>query len=297
MSARILIVGCGYVGCELARRLSGRGHVVFGLRREAAALPAGVRPIRGDVTSVDGIGTLPERFEYVVYAVGAEARKRESYRAAYIDGLGNLLRALVEQAQTPRRIFFTSSTSVYAQSRGEWVDEDSPTYPRDFAGEIMLAAEGLVRGSRFASSVLRLGGIYGPGRTYLIDRVRAGDLPASRASHYTNRIHRDDAAGALAHLIELEAPESLYLGVDDEPASEADVREFLARQLGVAPPPRIDESDRAEAAAARGGAGSKRCRNGRLRASGWAPRCRSYREGYTSLLRGGAQRREAEPSR
>jgi len=275
--ANVMIVGCGYVGESLGLRLVEAGHRVFAMRRTPAGLPESFVPLRADVTRHDGIGALPPRLDYVVYAVGAKARDEAAYRASYLDGLGNVLRVLGEEGQRPSRIVFTSSTSVYGQRRGEWVDEESPTHPHGFAGEIMLAAERLLHGSRHPSTVIRLGGIYGPGRTSLVQRVESGQaIPVHDAPHYTNRIHRDDAAGAIAHVLGLDRPAPTYIGVDDEPADLADVLRWIAGRMGrVLPVTSETEPPRS---------GSKRCRNALLRASGYVFERPTYREGYADLI-------------
>jgi len=276
--ANVLIVGCGYVGEALGLRLVAKGHRVYAMRRTPAGLPEPLVPLRADVARSDGIGALPPRLDHVVYAVGAKSRDESAYRASYLDGLGNVLRALGDEGQRPARILFTSSTSVYGQSRGEWVDEESPTHPRGFTGEIMLAAERLLHGSRHPSTVVRFGGIYGPGRTSLVARVESGQaIPLGDSPHYTNRIHRDDAAGALAHLLEVEDPAPTYLGVDDEPADLSDVLRWMAGRMG-----RVLPED-PEATSGRR-SGSKRCRNALLRASGYAFERPTFREGYADLL-------------
>jgi nucleoside-diphosphate-sugar epimerase len=276
--AKILIVGCGYVGSELARRLVSSDHEVFGLRRDPQGLPEGVHPLSADVTSAEGIGALPPRLEFAVYCVGAKSREQARYRAAYLDGLGNLLRVLGDEGQQPKRILFTSSTSVYAQVRGEWVDEASPTHPRNFSGEIMLACERLLAGSRFPATSIRFGGLYGPGRTSLVDGLRTGKSPPLPESpHYTNRIHLDDAAGILAHMIERPDPGPLYLGVDCEPTDQAVVVRGLADALGVDPPRSTSDAPRR--------AGSKRCSNALLLESGYIFSHPSWREGYSDLIR------------
>ena len=196
---------------------------------------------------------------------------------AHVDGLANLLGALEARRRPPRRVLFTSSTSVFHQRDGSWVDETSPTEPSHHRGRVMLEAEARLARSRLCGVGLRLGGIYGPGRTRLVDSVRAGRATWDpRGAQYTNRIHRDDAAAALAHLARLAEPAPLYLGVDDEPAAREAVLRWLAGRLGAPEP-------RAEPGAGALDAG-KRCRNERLRKSGWAPGYPSYREGYAAML-------------
>ena len=284
--ARILIAGCGYLGCELARRLAGEGHTVFGLRREVPDLDAGFEWIAGDLGQPDALAAaLPGEIDFAVHAaaprLAAGASAEDVTRGVYLDGLSNLLRALTRSGSQPRRVFFVSSTSVYGQKRGEWVDEASPTHPTRKTGEILLLAEKLLAAADVPGSSLRLGGLYGPGRTRLIENVRSGraSIPAGEP-HYTNRIHRDDAARAIAHLIALDAPAPLYLGVDCEPAAEEAVFGWLAQRLEVAQPTR---ARRDESATPRR-AGSKRCRNALLLESGFTFEYPSFREGYAALL-------------
>jgi nucleoside-diphosphate-sugar epimerase len=229
--------------------------------------------------------------EFVVYTAAPDGPDEGDYRSIYVEGLSHVIDALRHQAQKPRRVLFTSSTVVYAQSAGEWVDETSPTEPVHFSGIRMLDAERLLLGSSFPATILRLGGIYGPGRAGLIERVRKGeavciDGPAT----YTNRIHRDDCAGALQHLMSLPQQEGLYLGVDHEPAEEGEVLRWLAAQLGV-PPPRVERST--DLGPRRRRAGNKRCRNTKLVASGYVFRYPTFREGYGALLEGTPVRGDA----
>lgn len=291
--ARVLVAGCGYVGSELARRLAGDGHVVYGLRRSAGPLPPGVQGIAADLCDRPALRAALAEVEHggidaVVYAAAADRADDEAYRRAYVEGLGNVLGWADAQGMRPPRVFFTSSTAVYGQQDGEWVDEDSPTAPTHFSGARMLEAERQLAAA--GGTALRLGGIYGPGRTRLIESVRAGRATIrSGPPHWTNRIHRDDAAGALRHLIGRAlagaALEPVYVGVDDEPADDAEVLRWLAQRLGAPPP--ATAADVPEPA--RGRAGNKRCRNARLRASGYRFAYPSFREGYGALIDAGGR--------
>lgn len=277
--ARVLIAGCGYVGTALAQGLAGQGHAVWALRRGPANWPTGVDGIAADLTDPSALRDLPPKLGYVFYTAAAPQRSDESYHQAYVVGLANLLAALEQQHQAVRRVLFTSSTAVYAQSSGEWVDERSATEPTEFAGLRMLEAEQLLRYCPFDHVVLRLGGIYGPGRTRLIDQVRRGEAALSLGPpRYTNRIHRDDAAAALVHLMGLPQPDGLYLGVDHDPVDVSEVYRWLADALGLPPPPI------AAAPAERPAAANKRCRNARLLATGFGFRYPTFREGYSALL-------------
>ncbi len=285
--ARILIAGCGYTGSVLGERLVASGHEVWGLRRSAVAPgDTSFSCLEGDLTDPESLRqVLPEDLDFAVHAASprlqAGGSVEESYRAVYLDGLSNLLRVLQERRAAPRRVFFVSSTSVYGQKRGEWVDEDSPTHPTRKTGDILLLAERLLRASEVPGTTLRLGGIYGPGRTRLIDSVRAGRaVIATGEPHYTNRIHRDDAARALEYLLELDEPAPLYLGVDSEPAAEQEVLRWMSERLEVEP---LRRGPREEGPELRR-SGSKRCRNARLLETGFVFAYPSFREGYGAML-------------
>jgi nucleoside-diphosphate-sugar epimerase len=282
--AQIVIAGCGYVGNALARLLLDDGHEVYGIRRDVSKLEQGIRGIAGDLADPKTLGPAPRRVEYAVFAVGADAGTEQAYRRAYLDGLAGFLEWLADEGQRPRRLVMTSSTSVYGQRRGERIDEDSPTHPTQFRGETMLASERLLAASGMSTVVLRLGGIYGPGRTGLVERARAGALRRPAEPQYTNRIHRDDAAGLLRHLLFLEDPEPVYLGVDDESAEAGELYAWLAKTLGL-PTPETEEPDQRSEGGGRRSAGSKRCSNRLARESGYRFRYPSYREGYGALIR------------
>lgn len=279
--AHILIAGCGYVGTALGERLAAEGHLVWGLRRHTEVLPPSIAPVRADLTVPETLGVLPPALEYVFYTAAASANEDRAYRAIYVDGLRNLLTAMESQGHQPRRVFFTSSTAVYAQGSGEWVDETSPTQPGYFSGLRLLEGERLLLGSLVPATVLRFGGIYGPGRARLIETVRQGlAVSPNGPPVYTNRIHRDDCVGALRHLMTLPEPDRLYLGVDHEPTEESEVLQWLAAQLGVSPPTGKASSD----PGMRRQRSNKRCRNDKLAASGYVFRFPTFREGYLALL-------------
>jgi nucleoside-diphosphate-sugar epimerase len=281
--ARVLIAGCGYVGSALAGRLLDRGDTVWGLKRRPRDLPTGVTPIEADLAVARSLSDLPADLDYVVYAASPSGVDDAHYRAAYVEGLARLLEALDRDGQSPVRVFLLSSTSVYEQSRGDWVDEESETAPRHFSGQRLLEAEGVLRDGPFAATVLRLGGIYGPGRTRLLESVRQGRARYRKgAPRYTNRIHRDDVAAAIVHLMASDVTGRLYLGVDDEPAEQAVVMRWLAGVLG-APEPRPEEKIGARDRSSRS---NKRCRNTRLRESGYTFQYPTFREGYGAVIEG-----------
>jgi len=276
MADKVLIAGCGDVGNALAARLLTEGCDVWGVRRRVEALGEGVQPWRIDLTEPSGFRTPPAPFDYLFYTASADRRDEDHYRSIYVDGLRNLLAALRKAGSPLRRVFFTSSTAVYGQSAGEWVDETSPTEPLGFNGRVLLDAEAIVREAPETGINVRLSGIYGPGRTRLVRKVWSGEAVATRS--WTNRIHVEDCAGALHHLMRIEKPEGLYLASDDEPATTAEVVTWLSVELGVPAPPEPAAENQPKRL-------NKRCRTTRLRESGYRFEQPTFREGYRPIVR------------
>lgn len=272
----VLIAGCGYVGSALAARLVADGHRVYGLKRRPEGLPDGVEPLALDLLDAASLKAIPSDVEQVVFSAAAGGRTEEAYRSIYVDGLSRVLDVVTGRAV--ERVLFTSSTAVYGQNDGGWVDEASPTEPARFTGELLLEAERRLESAPMSTSSLRLAGIYGPGRTWLVRRVAAAEAtvrPASAPPRFGNRIHRDDCAGALAFLLSEAAIAPVHVGVDDAPAPLSEVHAFVAEALGVELPEGLPGAGRG---------GNKRCRASALKAAGWAPEVPSYRDGYPQII-------------
>ena len=277
---RVLIAGCGDIGSRLAVQLLPHQWTVYGLRRSTGKLPSGVVGVSADLFDARMPEQWPDgQIDYLVYCATPAERDEAGYRAAYVEGLRHVLDWTQRSGQRPKRLIFVSSSSVYGQQQGEWVDETSPTQASGFSGEVMLEAEQVALHSGFPASVIRLTGIYGPGRSDLMNRVRQGYSVAVDPPLYGNRIHADDAAGLLAFLLQADAQgvplQECYIGVDDAPDPLADVVDWMRQRLGV--------TQWSEESSIRR-AGSKRCSNARAKALGWTPRYPSYREGYEAML-------------
>ncbi|QTF92843.1 SDR family oxidoreductase [Halomonas sp. BM-2019] len=283
MKTTTLILGCGDIGVTLGQRLLAAGQRVVGVRRNAAALAdSGLEAVSADFADPATLTELPDA-EVLVYVASADRFEEEAYRAAYLEGLKAVLGEFAGRDRPPRRVFFVSSTSVYPQQAGEVVDEASPAEPSGFAGALLREAERTLLEHPRPGTVVRFSGIYGPGRDRLIRQVSEGRIAPASPAMYTNRIHRDDCAGVLAHLIERtladEPVDDLYLASDCEPAPLHEVMAWLARQLKVEATETIQSPLRRRA--------SKRCSNARLLASGYEFRYPSYREGYAQVLKEG----------
>jgi nucleoside-diphosphate-sugar epimerase len=270
-----VLAGCGDLGIRVGQLLAIEGHAVLGLRRRPELLPA---PLAGQAVDLrTGTPRLPAETTIVVVALTAGARTAEAYRETYVAGLSHLLDATERDVPAPPRALLVSSTAVYSTSDGSWVDEDTPATPSSPTGAALREAEELLSSRLPGATVLRLTGLYGPGRGRLLTSMRAGTARIPAAPLYTNRIHRDDAAAAITHLItRAAAPDPVYLGVDHQPVERAALLRFLAGELGLEAPPV------AGAASARGR--GKRCRGRRLRATGCTFAYPTYREGYRALL-------------
>jgi nucleoside-diphosphate-sugar epimerase len=278
----ILLAGCGDLGTEVGLRFAAAGHRVVGWRRSPDKLPAEIEGAAANLSSAE-LPTVPADTTAVVIAVAADAPTEEAYRSAYLDGVGHVLDALERDQVRPERVLFVSSTAVYGDAGGSWIDENTTPEPGGFSGHVMREAEDLLLkrldGTGTSPIVLRLGGIYGPGRTRLIEQVRTGTAVIPGQPRYTNRIHRDDAAGAIVHLLSMpEVLSCVYLGVDNDPAELGDVLRFLAAELGLDVPPTGSLGD------ARGG--NKRCSNALLRKTGYSYKYPTFREGYRDILAG-----------
>jgi nucleoside-diphosphate-sugar epimerase len=272
---RLLIAGCGDLGIRLARRLNTEEWSVHGLRRNTQALPASIHPVRADLLDPSSLKGVAEHWDAVVYQATPDERTPEAYRNAYVRGLDNL-----SSQCTTNRLVFVSSTAVFGQARGEWVDERSSTQPDAFSGQTLLEAEAVA--TRASGVTVRFSGIYGPGRDFLIRSLRSGRAQCRAVPpQWTNRIHSEDCAGVLAHLLELENPADVYCASDSRPAPRCEVLDWLARQLDLPRPVRevLDCDENGEEIDQ-----GKRVCNHRLLESGFEFQYPDYITGYRELL-------------
>jgi len=265
--ARVLIAGCGDLGTRLGLLMAAEGAVIHGLRRSPQDLPEPIQRIAADLGDARSLQAARGEWDCVVFAAAASERSEAGYRHTYVDGLQRLLDAI----GPVRRMLFVSSTAVFGQDQGEWVDEDSPTEPSRFNGRLLLEAEQRLRERLPQATVVRPSGLYGPGRTQLIQRALSGDPPAPR---WTNRIHIQDAAAAIRHILAHRSTAPLWLLNDERPASESEVFDHLRRLAGLPPlPSPIGEALR-----------GRRVSCARLRDSGFRWEFPDFRAGYREVL-------------
>lgn len=270
-----LLVG-GDLCHRIAMLMDPTQWTIHGLRRRPATDPY-VHWLTADLLQAASLHDLPADISHIVYAVAPDARTPHAYRQAYLEGLNNLLDALPETFRLERFIL-VGSTAVWAPSE-DLITEDTPAHPDDFNGEIILEAEALLHQRLPGLSIaLRLSGLYGPGRTKVLDLLRAGRLQAPTGTgHYANRIHIEDAASACLHLLNLNEPANCYIGTDGHPIETAKLYDALADQLGVPHPKRHPALP-----------SGKRLSNQRLRDSGWLPAWPDAIQGYQALINAAA---------
>ncbi|PKO53914.1 MAG: NAD(P)-dependent oxidoreductase [Betaproteobacteria bacterium HGW-Betaproteobacteria-2] len=277
MVTPVLIVGCGDLGGAVAGLLNQQGFAVTGVRRSRAPLATGVKLVQADITDAASLQQLTTvKPKILLYCVAADAQTDESYKAHYVEGLRNVL-AVLKPCKSLRHVFFVSSTRVYGRQTHDWLDEDSPAQPSDFGGQRLQDAESLLNTFDIPHTILRLSGIYGPGRTRLLQLARTPQAWPSNNS-WTNRIHRDDAAAFIARCVTKadmgEGLATLYLVTDSDPVPQHEVLRWLAAKQGVdmtaVPIPAV--------------AGGKRLSNRRMLDSGFSLRYPNYQTGYEHLL-------------
>lgn len=284
---RVLILGCGYVGCAAGEVLVRAGHQVFGVQRrpdDGALAAAGVQPLVGDVTRPDTLAALPGPWDAVVNCVSSAGGDAGAYRSVYLEGTRNVCGWL--RTGTPRRYVHVGSTSVYGQTDGGWVDESSPTAPTAETARLLVATEEVLRAKAaagFPAVILRVTGIYGPGRGRLFQQLLRGEARLDGdGMRWLNQNHRDDVAGAVAAALEGGVPGRTYNVADDEPVTQRGFLTWLAAELGR---PLPDVAEPGETRPRKRGATNKRVSNRRLREElGWAPRFPSFREGYAAAV-------------
>lgn len=290
----ICIIGCGYVGLELASQLSHRGHDVTGVRRSEQGLEAiesagsRVTAVQADVTKPETLAALPD-VETVVFAASSGGRGSEAARNVYVDGLKNVIKEYGTRQRTPDRVVYTSSTGVYGDHDGAWVDEETPLNPRTEKTRVLATAESVALEMTpeygMSGTVVRFGGLYGPER-YRLERYLEGPVTAG----YLNMVHRVDAAGSIRYLVtEGLAKDAVVLAVDDEPVDKHRFADWLAAECQVDPPEkqtvahRTAEGNLSEAARRRLQT-SKRCSNDRLKALGYEFQYPTFRQGYREAI-------------
>lgn len=286
---RVLILGCGYVGSQVALEMARAGHEVWGVRRSPEPIPslaaAGVRFAAADLTSGGDLAKLDGPWDQVVFCASSTQGGVEDYRRVYSDGMSAVLAWLA--AHPPRALVYTSSTGVYMQDGGEEVTETSPVGPGTGTTAVLVETERRLLDAAaggFPGMVLRVSGIYGPGRGYWLRQFLAGEARLDgTGDRWLNMVHRADVAGAIQAALLRGQPGAVYNVSDNEPVRQRDLFAWLAARLGrpMPPPSPLGEGPRKRPTT------SKRISNRRLRTDlGYSLRYPTFREGYEAELAG-----------
>jgi len=291
-SRRVVILGCGYIGIELGRQLTDAGHEVIGVRRSEAGCEsitdAGFEAHQADLTDPEGIEGLPAA-DWLVFAASSGGRNAEAARRIYVEALDSVIEQFGKRESPPDRLVYTSSTGVYGDHDGAWVDESTPLEPTTEKTHVLVEAERIAREKSaeygIDGTVARFSGLYGPDR-YRLERYIEGPVTEG----YLNMVHREDAAGAITSLLTHDrARDEAVLVTDDEPVDKWTFADWLADECGVESPPKRTKKERLtddglSAAARRRILTSKRCSNEKLRELGYSLRYPTFREGYRAAV-------------
>jgi len=283
---RILVAGCGYVGERAADLLHEAGWIVEGwTASQESAARLNDKPYRVcavDITDASAVSKARSDFGAVVHCASSGGGGVDEYRRIYYEGALNLIKAF--PAAT---LLLTSSTSVYAQRDGSWVDETSATEPSHETAKILLETERITLAHQ--GIVARLAGIYGPGRSFFLRRFLAGEANVDLThERYVNQVHRDDIATALVLLLAhyevlrqgaTAGERNIFNVVDNRPFLTREIYEWLATHLGV---PAIPSG--ADNASRKRGESNKRVSNRKLRALGWVPKYPTFEEGMAASV-------------
>lgn len=284
----LVVFGAGYIGGEIARQAMARGMKVTVLTRNPAKASEfreqGMTVSEADLADHGWHGLISTEVDFVLNSVSSGGGGVEGYRHSYVEGMRSILK-WAENVNVGTFIY-TGSTSVYSQGAGVSVDEGSPTEPENERAALLIETEDMIRrSSEFARwFILRLAGIYGPGRHYLLEQLRRGEPLAGDGSHRLNLAHRDDICAAI--WLTLGAPGSVASQVfnvsDGAPVSKAELMIWLAQKLN-APAPRFDptlHSVRSRVVPDRIIVNSKL-----KRVLGWTPVFTDYRAGFAAILK------------
>lgn len=242
MSRTILVAGAGWLGSAIARSLLASGHRVIAIRRAlgplAALEAAGAVPLAVDLAEPGASRRIPAGVDAIVACQSSGADTVDGYRAAYV--LAN--RALLEAAERLRvgAFVYTGSTGVFGQRDGSDVSEGTPPAPSGPTGEVLVEAEEAVLAAArlgIPARIVRLSGLYGPGRTGILERVRAGRLALGPGDDaWMNFCHLEDAVAFVRAALERGETGGVYHGSDAAPARRREVVEWIAARLGIPAP-------------------------------------------------------------
>lgn len=279
---KILLAGCGQLGLQLGQQLQASGDEVIGVKRTDS--PTSFPLLLADLSDSNALANQTPDYDVIVFSVTPSDRTDTAYRHVYTDVLSNVV-AFAKRHSTPPLIIFTSSTSVYGQQNGEWVDENSPTEPTNFSGKWVLHGEKYLQQHWGNHLIVRFSGIYGEHRRGLIDYAIGGKPIQKTPTVWTNRIHEADCIGSLLFLINRyrcgtdnnKPLEKCYLVSDNQPIGRYEVCAFICQLLGQPLTPIADDNLTDNL--------NKRCDNSKIISLGYRFIYPTFQAGYRSVLK------------
>ena len=296
---KVLFAGCGDIGVRAIRTLLGNSLYdhweTLAMRRKPSALPSDIEAIQGDLCDSENFLSILDNsnIDVIVVTLTPDSMSDQGYLDSYVNGANVLKSTIKKLSYRPQLIIWVSSTGVYGQSCGEWVDESSVASSRSYRGKRLLEAENLVKSiskelvtnnsTLIKSVIVRFSGIYGPGRVRLLNQIKKGNIASKHPVSWTNRIHVVDCAGIIIHIIDLYSQKkdisNLYIGTDNQPVPAYEIQSWLANHMRVKIeenndiPKNIDNKNI-----------NRRCNNKLIKDSGYNFIFPDFKKGYTPLL-------------
>ena len=296
---KVLFAGCGDIGVRTIRMLSDNGlndhWQTLAMRRKPSALPSDIEVIKGDLCDNKNFLSILDNsnVDVIVVTLTPDSMSDQGYLDSYVTGANVLKSTLKKTSYRPQLIIWISSTGVYSQSCGEWVDESSVASAKSYRGKRLLEAENLVKSISeelimdnsilMKSVIVRFSGIYGPGRGRLLNHIKEGNIAPKYPISWTNRIHVVDCAGIITHILELYVQKkhisNLYIGTDNQPVSAYEIQSWLAKHMRVKTKENneiVKNIDNKNV--------NRRCSNKLIKDSGYNFIFPNFKKGYTPLL-------------
>lgn len=282
----VLMVGFGKLAQQLTQQLtqqSSSNYQLSGVKRtrvnQSNDLPSSLSMHYLDLNDASALQALETDFDVAVITLTPDTMTDDAYHETYVQGIHHLLEHF-KSVHARTRFIYVSSTRVYGQNNGEWVNEQSETLPTSNKGKFLLQAENLVLSHSLNNCVVRFSGIYSQQRTRFFNRIQHGIELQKSPPFYSNRIHQDDCVGILKFLLQkMEERQTLapiYLCSDQTPASQFEVAEWIANRFNF-PPPKVKTPIKENDSSVSQG---KRCDSSRIRQLGYQFKYPSYQQGY-----------------
>jgi nucleoside-diphosphate-sugar epimerase len=265
------------------------------MRRKPSALPSDIEAIQGDLCDSENFLSILDNsnVDVIVVTLTPDSMSDQGYLDSYVNGANVLKSTIKKISYRPQLIIWVSSTGVYGQSCGEWVDESSVASSKSYRGKRLLEAENLVKSiskelvtnnsTLIKSVVVRFSGIYGPGRGRLLNQIKKGNIASKHPVSWTNRIHVVDCAGIIIHIIDLYSQKkdisNLYIGTDNQPVPAYEIQRWLANHMRV----KIEENNEIPKNTDNKNV-NRRCNNKLIKDSGYNFIFPDFKKGYTPLL-------------